>query len=162
MIFYIVRSPYHSYVSLFAKRHGIIGPLAVGDAVTLRRQFKVFLKQETERPYEAPCRWSDHVAQAILRFGPRAIKPYTSDPQQMIVSLASLLTILERKVDHDKLGQLASGGTNESEPTTRTSTAAQLFSLYGEETQVLVKGEIEHLRSMTPESGLLPLRGAAA
>lgn len=160
-IFYIVRSPYHSYVSLFVKRHGIIDPLAVGDAATLRRQFKVFLKQETERPYEAPCRWSDHVAQAISRFGPQAIIPYASDPQQMIASLASRLTILEGRVDHDKLGQLVSGGTAVSEPTTRTSTAARLFSWYDDETQALVEDEIERLRSMIPESGRLPLWGAA-
>ena len=149
-VIYMVRSPYDSYVSLFVKRYGIGDPAAFGRSSAVTQEFKSFLKQEVKAPYEAPCRWSDHVGQAVQRHGNGAIVPYSTDLDTVMKSLSDRIIAFEGDVDADRLGAIVGAKSTGAEPTTRTSAAAKQFCWYDREARAIVAAEIDRLKSKYP------------
>ena len=138
-VFYLIRSPYALFPSLYVKRHGISRPTPEDQT-----RFTSFLETELTRPHEAPSPWADHVAQAIERYGPDAMLIYTADPQAMARQLARRVRQLDGHCDKTRLSTLTAERPARL-PTTATSNEARRFNWFSVESYDLIQRELQRL-----------------
>lgn len=152
------RSPYEGYVSLFVKRYGIDDPFSFSEPNLLRNSFKLFLKDEVLSPHEAPCRWADHVGQAVNTFGPDAVIHYTTDLSVMEATLSARIASLEGNVDVAKLSAIIQAPHEIKLVTTRTSHKAKLFDWYDQDARAVVAEEVKRLKREYPATRALNMK----
>jgi hypothetical protein len=157
-LFYLVRHPREVYISLFVKRYSIPEPQSVAATDSLRAQFADFLQTETLDPYEAPCRWSDHVAIAYKRFGADAVIPYTASGEEMLARLAQRITGLEGECDRVRLSPLVQCEADRANaPTTRTAGSLRELDWYDAQATALLDREMQRLWKISLPARVLPL-----
>lgn len=145
-IFYVLRTPYELFPSLFVKRFGISRPTAAD-----RGHFGAFLKAELAHPHEAPCPWADHLATACRRYGAASVLFYTRDPLQMTDQLEPRIATFDGYCDRARLIEsLNVPRVGASAPTTATSSPARRFDWFTPESHLLIEAEIARARIMCP------------
>ncbi|MDA7963549.1 hypothetical protein [Ruegeria sp.] len=154
-VFYMVRSPFQLFPSLFVKRYGITCPTPQD-----RARFTDFLQAELNRPYEAPCPWADHIARAVSRYGAKAILTYTADPDAMTDELAQRIGRIDGHCDRPRLAALvANRPSGRRAPTTSTPDTARRFNWFSTEANSLIQTELQRLNMLGADPHLAEMLG---
>lgn len=147
-VFYMVRSPFDLYPSLFVKRFGVSDPTG-----SSRDQFAAFLKAELAYPHEAPCPWPDHVARACRQFGPPLV--YTRDVHRMSDQLTSRIQRTDGSCDRERVLRLVSARPKGAgAPTTVTPQLARKFDWFTTDSRRLVEAQLDRLQELLPTGGM--------
>ncbi|WP_171208065.1 MULTISPECIES: hypothetical protein [unclassified Ruegeria] len=153
-VFYMARSPYQLFPSLFVKRYGITNP-----SDTDRARFARFLETELSSPHESPLSWVNHIAAAYEAFGSEAVMIYDPDPHAMATVLSRRIADVNGTCDHARLTRcIADHATSQSKPTTVTSGTARAFDWFNSETDALLQAELEDLHHLCPRLDLSRLK----
>lgn len=149
-VFYMVRSPFQLFPSLFVKRYGITRPVSQD-----RARFADFLRTELFRPHEAPCPWADHIAQAVSLYGAEAILTYSTDPKVMTDQLAQRIEQIDGHCDLPRLAALITNRpSGRAAPTTSTPDAARSFNWFSTEANALIQDELQRLNTLSADPRL--------
>lgn len=143
-IFYMVRSPYDVFPSLYVKRYGVTIPGSSDRAL-----FKAFLQKELSQPYEAPCVWADHVAAAARRFGPEALLTYSRNSAVIADRLSRRIERIDGRCDHNRLTELSK---RTDIPTTLSSSAARRFNWFTTECHEMIQAELQRLNTLMADA----------